>query len=311
MQLARAVGRVARRLRFGWLALLVVLGGAAGVAAGATLDGIRQTGTLRLGYLEDARPFSYVDEAGKPAGYAVALCEKIAAAAREALGKPGLRTEFVAVPSPDRLAAVKQGKVDLMCAAGAVTLSGREQADFSIPAFPGGIGALLRKDAPERMRAILAGEPHPKRPVWRASLGQILEKRKFAVVASSPTQTWLEKQIDEFEIIATIEPVAEIADGVEAVVKRRADVFFSDRATLLDASKRSPAADELVVLPREFTYAPYAMAMQRGADDLRLLVDRTLSRLYRSGEIDAIYTRFFGKPSGEVQVFFQHTALPE
>jgi putrescine:ornithine antiporter len=65
------------------------------------------------------------------------------------------------------------------------------------------------------------------------------------------------------------------------------------------------------VLDRQFTYAPFAMAMKRGSEDLRLLVDRSLSRLYRSGEITQVYSRFFGAPGKGTQQFFEHTALPE
>ena len=45
-------------------------------------------GKLTLGYRADARPFSYRDEAGKPAGYSVALCQKIAEQVKTELGLP-------------------------------------------------------------------------------------------------------------------------------------------------------------------------------------------------------------------------------
>jgi ABC-type amino acid transport substrate-binding protein len=51
---------------------------AAGPASAATLDQVKQAGKLMLGYRSDATPFSYRDNTGKPAGYTVALCQKIA-----------------------------------------------------------------------------------------------------------------------------------------------------------------------------------------------------------------------------------------
>ena len=57
-------------------ACLLLLPGAT-LAAG-TLDRVKQSGKLTLGYRADARPFSYRDESGSPAGYSVALCGKIA-----------------------------------------------------------------------------------------------------------------------------------------------------------------------------------------------------------------------------------------
>ena len=80
-----------RRLdrRFGLAVLAAVLMRlAARTASAATLDRVKQTGKLTLGYQTDARPFSYRDEAGKPAGYAVALCQKIADQVKAELGLP-------------------------------------------------------------------------------------------------------------------------------------------------------------------------------------------------------------------------------
>ena len=58
-------------------------------------------------------------------------------------------------------------------------------------------------------------------------------------------------------------------------------------------------------------YEPIALASVRGDEDFRLLVDRVLSRLYRSGEIGVIYTKFFGEPDASALEFFRFVALPE
>jgi ABC-type amino acid transport substrate-binding protein len=47
-------------------------------ASAATLDRVKAAGKLTLGYRTDAQPFSYRDSSGAPAGYSVALCQKIA-----------------------------------------------------------------------------------------------------------------------------------------------------------------------------------------------------------------------------------------
>ena len=297
------------RLVVGLLASILLM--TATVVSATTVERIKETGTLRMGYVENARPFSYLDGSGKPKGYTVALCERVAGAIQGKLGIPTLKSEFVKVPFEQRFSAVQQGKVDLLCAAGAVTLKRRQDVSFSIPVFPSGVGALMRRDAPRRMRQILAGEPEPERPRWRASLGQILEKRVFAVHSGTETETWLEGRIDDMEIIATIDPVDSFDLGVDRVLARRADVFFAERDILLDAAKRSPSSDDLLVLDRYFTYEPLALSVQRGDEDFRLLVDSVLSGLYRGGEIDQIYTPYFGEPSDQTRQFFERAALPE
>jgi ABC-type amino acid transport substrate-binding protein len=39
---------------------------------------IHETATLRIAYRTDSRPFSYVDDQGRPVGYTIELCERIA-----------------------------------------------------------------------------------------------------------------------------------------------------------------------------------------------------------------------------------------
>ncbi len=276
-----------------------------------TLERVREAGKLRLGHRVDAPPFSYLDQAGKPAGYSIALCQKIAEAVKTELGAPALAVEYVKVGTVDRFEAVEQGRVDLLCGAATATLERRKTVSFSIPVFPSGVTALLRADSPARLRALLSGQEPPYTPRWRASLGQVLEKRILSAVAGTTAETWLRQRRDALDVHAEIVPVQSYAEGVERVLGRRSAVLFGDRSILLDTVARSEAPDSLVVMDQLYTYEPIALVLSRGDEDFRLLVDRTLSRLYRSGEISTLYTSFFGKPDASAQSFFQLVALPE
>ena len=92
---------------------------------------------------------------------------------------------------------------------------------------------------------------------------------------------------------------------------RGADVFFSDRLLLLDAAARSKVSGDVVVLDRLFRRELVALAMRRDDDDFRLLVDRTLSQMYRTQDMVALYTRYFGAPKGAALDFFDLVALPD
>ena len=102
----------------------------------ATLDRVRETGKLVLGYRTDGRPFSYKDESGNAAGYAVALCNEVAEQVKSELGLPTLTVEWIPVTIEDQFQAVRENKVDLLCGA-AETLTTRKEVDFSVPIFPG------------------------------------------------------------------------------------------------------------------------------------------------------------------------------
>ena len=119
---------------------------------------------------------------------------------------------------------------------------------FSIPIFPSGIGALLRRDAPERLKAALEGREPPYRPRWRASLGQVLEKRVLSAEAGTTAASWLAERREALQVNAQIVTVASYSEGVDRVLGRRSDALFGDRAILLDAAARSPSAGDLVVL---------------------------------------------------------------
>jgi len=98
---------------------------------------------------------------------------------------------------------------------------------------------------------------------------------------------------------------------VRKVLDRSANVFFGDRVILLEAAKASPSAGELIVLDRRFTTEPVALALQRGDEDFRLLVDRTLSRLFESADFRYVYAKWFGEPDADSLNYYRMSALPD
>jgi len=283
---------------------------AAPAAAAGTLDRIRQAGKIELGYRDDARPFSYKDESGKAAGYSIALCEKIADDVKTELGLPSLTVDWVPVTLEGRFQDVQQGKVDLLCGADTATLTRRKDVSFSIPVFPSGIGALLRADAPAQLREVLGGRP-ASGPVWRGSPARVLEKKTFSVVTGTTSATWLADRMNAFHIDATVAPVDSYQAGIQRVLDRKSDVFFGDRPILYDAAEGGPAAADLTVLDRLFSYEPLALALARDDEDFRLVVDRSLSKLFRSDQFKDMYVKWFGEPDDGAAIFFGLSALPE
>jgi polar amino acid transport system substrate-binding protein len=281
-------------------------------ASTTTSDRVKETNRLTLGYRTDAQPFSYRDTSGAPAGYSVTLCQRISDQMKVELGLPNLAVEWVPVTLADRFSAVVQGEIDLMCGADAVTLARRKEVAFSIPIFRSGIGAVLRADAPASLRDILAdGEP-PPHPVWRASPARtILEKKTFSAVAGTSGETWLAGRLRDFQVDIRLVPVESYEAGFQRLLDGGSDVFFGDRPILLVTAKRRPSAENLIVLDRLFTDEPLALVLARGDEDLRLLVDRTLSRLFRSKDFPDLYTKWFDKPDSDTICFFRSSSQPE
>jgi polar amino acid transport system substrate-binding protein len=276
-----------------------------------TLERVRATGSIRFGYRGDARPFSYRDESGAAAGYTVALCGKIAEQVKAELRLSALAVEWVPVTPDSRFSDLRDGRVDLLCGADTATLSRRQDVSFSLPIFPGGIGALVRSDAPARLQLVLEGRPLPDRAMWRANPAQVLQHKTFSAVAGSTAEAWLLKRIDVFDIIAKVVTVDAYAAGVERVLNRSSDVLFGDRAILLDAATRNPSSSKLLVLDRYYTFENGELALARGDEAFRLVVDRALSRFYASGELGPLYRRWFGEPSTAVLTYYRWNTRPE
>jgi ABC-type amino acid transport substrate-binding protein len=276
-----------------------------------TLDRLRAGAVLHVGYRTDARPLSFKDENGRASGYSVALCQIVIEAIKHEPGLGGIRVDWMPATIENRFDALREGSLDLLCGASTVTLARREQASFSIPIFPGGIGAIMRADAPDTVRTVLAGQAQTFEPVWEASAAQVLRGHVFAAVQGTTGDAWLAAEVRARHVDADVMRAAGYDAGVQAVADGKADAIFGERAVLFDAARRHPAAASLLVVDRFFTFEPLAIGLPRGDDDLRLIVDRTLSRLYTSGEINPLYSAWFGAPDAHTTAFFRWSAIPQ
>src|ERR1700759_2491446 len=76
-----------------------------------TLASIKKTHVVRLGYRESSPPFSFLDQANRPIGYSLELCEAIVDEIGVEVDDPALRIDYVKVPSDDRIQAVLDKKI--------------------------------------------------------------------------------------------------------------------------------------------------------------------------------------------------------
>ena len=283
MHIARCLTAEKASLKFALLAALAVAPSLLlAQTSSSTLDHIRSTGTLTLGYFPAAKPLSYKNASGNADGYAVALCRGIAAIVKSELGRPDLSVQFVPVEA-DAIAAVQTGRIDLLCAPMQPTLARRAKVSFSIPAFAGGTGVLMRKDASKDFRELLEGRTTGYKPLWRGQPQlQALNKRKFVVIAGSMPERRVKARKEELGVNSEISTVPNLQAGLQRVSSGEADAFLADRSVLLDLA-RNDASGKVMVVDRVFDHTMLSLAMRRGDEDFRLLVDKTLSRLYRTG----------------------------
>lgn len=286
---------------------LLLLGVAFAASAGTTLDRVKKSGKLTLGYISEVRPYSFKNEAGNPDGYAIDMCKAMAESAKAELGAVTL--SFVPVAKEEAVRAVAQGKVDLLCTPAVPSIANRKEVSFSTPVFASGIGALVRSDVPTKLKDILSGQTPKSGPVWRANADQVVQKSTLGVMAGGRAEKELMDGLAKLKLTPKVVPVEDYAAGVAGVAAQRLDAFFGERAMLLEAAKQSKGAVKLMVLDRYFTHEVGAFAMARGDEDFRLAVDMALGKVFYSDSFASIYGKWFGPLSDRTLTLYRLGAV--
>ena len=278
--------------------MLVVTGcstmAATPAAPTGTLDRINSTGVIRLGFRTASAPFSFTSSDGKPTGYSIELCERVAASLRAGLTRQDLRVEWYPVTPENRISAVRDGLIDLECGSTTNTLSRQEQVDFSHMTFVDGASLLIRPGSSVQ--------------------GDDIKGMRIAVVPGTTTERLLRDLVAAAGGAAQIVPVKEHDEGLAALDAGRADAYASDRVILIGLALRGAEGGRYAILDRYLSYEPYGLMLRRGDAAFRLAVNRELSRLYRSGEITEVYRRWFGRlgqPSPLLVSMYALHSLPE
>jgi len=260
--------------------------------AEAVLDNILKSGTLKLGYREQSPPFSFLGPDQRPQGYSIDLCKSVAAEVAAKMGERSLEIKWVAVDASSRFDALRRGDIDLLCGNTTQTLARRAEFDFSLMTFVDGAGLLYRM-----------GE--------QAKTEQDMRGLRFVVVRGTTTEATLDKLIASSKLGAKLLRAEDHEAALATLRDKRADAYAADRTVLITTALKVGGQYELA--PTQFNYEPYGLAFRRDAD-LRLLVDRSLARLYRNGEIEMIMGRWFaaiGNLTPALDAMIQLNALPE
>lgn len=288
------------KARFLALCALVPVVGLLGACAtgpaaspGSALARVAQTQTLKLGYREDAQPFSFKGPDGKPAGYSVSLCQKVAASIQSQLQLAKLDVQWVPVTASSRVQAVTDGSVDVECGSTTRTLGREQQVDFSNAIWVEGASFATLASASINRAADLNG-------------------KRVGVIAGTTTDTVL-KGMAARNIKPVFVPIQTHTEGVAAVRSGKVDAYATDRLILVGEVLGRPSDVALKLSDDYLSIEPYALMMRRDAD-LRLAVNRGLSQVYRSGEIIEVFRQSFpqgARPSSLVEATYVLNALSE
>ena len=238
------------------------------MAPAQTLEKIKTSGELIIGFRSDAAPLSYLAD-DRPQGYAPTVCFALASKIGAQLEMTDMEAIFVPVTTEDRFEKVATGEVDLLCGAATITLSRREMVDFSVPIYVDGATVALKKDGPQTLDG-LGGQ-------------------KIGVRSGTTTLEALQNSLTAANIAAEVIQFDDHPSGMAALKGDIIQAYFADQSILMNMILQEESKDDFKVLEQILTVEKHGLAMARGDTEFRLAVDRGLAELFQDGTMRSAF----------------------
>lgn len=294
-QLSRVLNAAAISFALG-AATAPALAQAPGPGASPVLNRIAERGRIAIGHREASIPYSYLSAQQKVEGYSIDFCLRLVDAVKERLGRPDVQVAYVPINTTNRIPLVANGTVDIECGTTTNTLARHEQVAFSPVFYLTGTQLLVRSGTEVKDFEDLKG-------------------KRVAVLQGSSNESSLRALNDQKQLGVSLVYAKDLGEGALLVESDRVDAFAADGGQIqVYAATKARRRGSLAVVGRLLTYDPYSTMFQRGDADFALLVTRTYAELFRSGEAERIYERWFTPLSIPLdpllKAAFQIQALP-
>ena len=263
----------------GWLAAVVLLTTAANAQTGGeglspTLANIKRTHVVRLGYRESSPPFSFLDQANRPIGYSLELCEAIVDEIGAEVDDANLKIDYVKVTSDDRIPAVVQNKIDLECGSTTANAERARQVAFSPLMFVAGTKLMVAKASGISGAADLKG--------------------KTVVVTKGTTNEQAMHAVDKkLALGLNIVASPDHEQSYRMLVDGKADAFATDDILLYGLIARHKSQDKFRVTGDYLSYDPYGIMFRKGEPQLAAVVERTFRKLGSNRDLIPLYNKWF------------------
>jgi len=268
--------------RFATLLAAVFAAGAIAGAANAqqltgTLQKIKDTGTITLGHRESSIPFSYYDDKQQVIGYAMDICYKVVDAIKAELKLKKIDIKLNAVTSATRIPLMANGTIDLECGSTTNNLERQKQVAFATTHFVTANRFVSRKSSKLKTVDDLKG--------------------KTVVSTSGTTNIKQATEVNaEKKLGMNIIAAKDHAESFLTVETGRAVAFFMDDILLYTLVANAKNPSEWVISADALSVEPYGIMMRRDDAPFKKVVNNAINGLYKSGEINKIYGKWFLKP---------------
>src|SRR6202045_546414 len=247
-----------------------------------TLANIKNTHVVRLGYRESSPPFSFLDQANRPIGYSLELCEAIVDEIGVEVDDANLKIEYVKVTSDDRIPAVVQNKIDLECGSTTANEERAKQVAFSPLMFVAGTKLMVPKASNISAPTDLKG--------------------KTVVVTKGTTNEQAMHNVDKkFTLGLNIVTAPDHEQSYQMLVDGKADAFATDDILLYGLIARHKSQDKFKVTGDYLSYDPYGIMYRKGEPQFTAVVERAFRKLGTNHDLIPLYNKWFTArlPTGE------------
>jgi glutamate/aspartate transport system substrate-binding protein len=248
-------------------------------AAGAqegTLDKVKTSGSITIGHRDASIPFSYYDDRQQPVGYAMDLCLRIVDAVKSNLKMPNLKVNYQLVTSANRIPLMANGTIDLECGSTTNNLERQKQVWFTITHF------------------VTANRWVAKRSAKLDKLEQL--KGKTIVSTAGTTNI---KQMTELNAAKNLGMNIISANGhpeaFQMVETGRAAAFAMDDILLYSLVAQARSPKDYHISADATSVEPYGIMLRKDDAAFKKVVDAAMVNIYKSGEINKIYEKWFQK----------------
>src|SRR6201985_2185856 len=265
-------------------ALLLATGAAAQTSEGlsATLAAIKNSHVVHLGYRESSPPFSFLDQANRPIGYSLELCEAVVEEIGVEVDDANLKIDYVKVTSDDRIPAVVQNKIDLECGSTTANAERGRQVAFSPLMFVAGTKLMVPKAA-------------------TISAPKDLQGKTIVVTKGTTNEQAIHALDKKFSLGLNVVLSPDHEQSYQMLVDGKVDAFATDDILLYGLIARHKSPDKFKVTGDYLSYDPYGIMYRKGEPQFAAVVERTCRRLGTNHDLVPLYNKWFVSrmPTGE------------
>ena len=247
------------------------------LALDGTLKKVKESGTITLGHRESSTPFSYYDDKQKVIGYSIDLCMKIVEAVKAELKMPDLKVALAPVTSATRIPLLANGTVDMECGSTTNNLERQKQIAYAPTTFVTATRFVSKK---------------------ASNLNRLADLKGKSVVSTAGTTNikYLLKVNGEQNLGINVLTAKDHAEAFLMVETGRAAAFVMDDILLYGLVAGSKAPADYSVSADAFTVEPYGIMVRKGDPAFKKVADGAIAAVFKSGEIDALYRKWFLSP---------------